>query len=431
MSTTSSLESWKGNRKKTLLPLAAAGLALLLCFLGNMSLLFGAGFEQRYRTHALNVLVVDFDQDGSVTQALSSAYESIKGNTFPTLKFQDPSSQYAQPEDVQDAVCKDGYWAAMYVHPGASSRLTDAVAGGPSSSSSTQYNPDDTISYIYNAARYANVADGVIRSNLEALIAASRGTWYQTDAGQSALSQLNASDPAAVQAFLDPIQPSPFIIAPTAQGARAYYNTLNVVFPILLAFFFLLAVNGVMGSAGIFARLPWRDVWFMRFVAAKVYTCLAALVIAGYIWAFREDWAVPASGFPKTWMIIWFQMVINWQVFDSLIGSFLPLPAAPFFMLTWVLANVASTANPLLLAPGFYRAGYAMPGYNIYSLEVRAWTGCTRTLHINLPVLFAWWLLGLLGTAVSARKQCSDARRAVEQVSDSSMLQEEKRSGEA
>ncbi|KAG9255888.1 uncharacterized protein F5Z01DRAFT_672534 [Emericellopsis atlantica] len=413
MSTTSSLESWKGNRKKTLVPLAAAGLALLLCFLSNMSLLFGAGFEQRYRTHALN--------------ALSSAYDAMKGDTFPTLTFQDPSSRYAQPGDVQDAVCKDGYWAAMYVHPGASSRLTDAVAG--SSSSAMQYNPNDTISYIYNAARYANMADGLIRSNLEALIAASRGTWYQTDAGQSALAQLNASNPAAVQAYLNPIRPSPEILTPTPQGARAYYNTLNVVFPILLAFFFLLAVNGIMGSTGILARLHWRDIWVMRFVIAKVYTFLAALVIAGYIWAFREDWAVSASAFPKTWMIIWFQMDINWQVFDSLIGSFLPLPAAPFFMLTWVLANVSSAANPLLLAPGFYRAGYAMPGYNIYSLEVRAWTGCTRTLHINLPVLFTWWLLGLVGTVVSARKQCADARRVAEQA-DRSVV-EEKSSGEA
>lgn len=407
-----------------------AGTIFLVTLLGTMSLLFGASFEQRYRTHALNVLVVDFDNDGSVTEALSSAYDTMKANTFPTLDFQGPSSRYSGPGDVQAAVCEHGYWAAMYVHPGASSRLADAVAGS-SSSSSSEYNPNDSISYIYNQARYTNTADALIRSNLETVIAASRGTWYETDAGRSALSQLNSSDQSAVQAFLNPIRVSPEIITPTQQGARSYYNTLNIVFPILLAFFFLLAVNGIMAGGQLFARLPWRDVWLMRFVVAKIYTCLVALVMTGYVWAFREDWSVSPSGFPKMWMVVWFQMDINWQVFDSVIGAFLPLQMVPVFMLIWVLSNVTSAVNPLLLAPGFYRVGYALPGYNIYSLEVRAWTGCTRTLHINLPVLFAWWLLGLIGTVVATRKQCSDARRAAVPAAGGDLAQDEKCAGQA
>lgn len=399
---------WKGTRRKFFIPIAASATLLLLFFLADMSYLFGSVFEQRRRIHALEALVVDFD-GGSIGAAVRDTYESLRGDEFPTLEFQGPSSEYPDEDFMRDAVCAGGYWAAVYIHQGASSRLASAVAGN---SSAYPYSPNDTITYIYNQARYTTTALSSIEANLQTLISSSSGSYYSTDAGRQALANLNRSDPAAVQAFLRPIRATADIITPTPQGARSFYNTLNVVFPILLAFFFVVALNGIGAGFNIWARLRPTEIWLLRFVLGKTYTFVAALVISAYIWAFREDWAVPESVFATGWMIIWFQMDINWQVFDAVLEGFLPMRFAPLFMLTWIIVNVTSAVTPFELAAGFYRIGFAFPGYNIYSLQVRAWSGCTRQLHVNLPVLFTWWLVGHVAVVLSVVKRSSDARKA-------------------
>lgn len=414
--------SWKGTRRKMFIPLFMAAMMLLLFFLADMSYLFGSVYEQRTRIHALETLVVDFD-GGVIGTALEDTYQSLKGNSFPTLKFQDPSSKYPDESSMRDAVCTGGYWAAVYVHRGASSRLASAVAGD---SSALPYEPNDTVTYIYNQARYTTTSLSAIEANLQTLISSSAGSYYSTDAGRQALANLNSSDPAAVQAFLRPIEATSDIITPTPQGARNFYNTLNVVFPIILTFFFVLTLNGISGSFNVWARLRPTEIWLLRFVSGKLYTLAAALVITAYVWAFRENWAVSDSVFATGWMIIWFQMDINWQIFDAVLDGFIPIQFSPLFMLTWIIFNVTSAVMPFEIAPGFYRIGYGFPGYNIYSLQVRAWSGCTRQLHINLPILFAWWLVGHVAVVFSILKRSRDARRAAKEADPQASDQSQK-----
>ncbi|KAF5264651.1 hypothetical protein FOXYS1_4561 [Fusarium oxysporum] len=401
--------SWKGQRKAVFMPLLATAMLLWFVFLGDMAYLFGASFDQRHRTHGLNVLVVDFDGGKAISQAVQATYQILQGNQFPTLEFQDSSPKYPDAASVKEAVCSGDYWGAMYIRSGASSDLASAIDGGPKA---TSYQPNDTVTYIYNQARYSTIADSAIGANLQALIAASRGAYYNSTYGRDAIANLNRSDPNAIRAYLNPIQASSDIITFTEQGSRAFYNTLNVVFPILLTFFFFMAVNAISDAKGIAARLRRREVWLLRFALGKSYALVAALVVTAYIWAFREDWAVADAVFFKNWMIVWFQIDINWQVFDATLGTYVPMQLASFFMLTWVIINVASTAFPFQVAPGFYHIGYALPGYSIYSLQVQAWSGCANKLKLALPVLFAWWLLGHVAVVFSTRKRCADAEKA-------------------
>lgn len=372
-----------------------------------MSYLFGSTDEQRFRTHALNVLVVDFDGPAAIPEALAAAYDTMQGDRFPTLEFRSASTKYPDPASVRNAVCRGDYWGAVYVHEGASSRLALAVGGGATDA----YQSNDTVTYIYNQARYTTIVESAIRVNLETLISASRDLYYETADGRAALAALDRADPPAVRAYLDPIRASSDTIAPTLQGSRTFYNTLNMVFPILITFFYLLAVNGISDANKLALRLRRRELWLMRFALGKVYALAAALVITAYMWAFREDWAVTDAVFAKNWMIVWWQIDINWQVFDAFIGSYVPLQFNAFFMLTWVVLNVASAAFPFEVAPDFYRVGYALPGRNIYTLQIQAWTGCGGGLEVALPVLFAWWLLGHVATIFSARKRHSNANK--------------------
>ncbi|KAJ4226106.1 hypothetical protein NW757_014259 [Fusarium falciforme] len=401
--------SWNGQHKAIFMPVLATAILLWLIFLGDMAYLFGTTFSQRYRTHALKVLVVDFDDGEAIPQAVQATYQMMQGSQFPTLEFQVPSPEYPDPATVKEAVCSGDYWGAMYIRSGASSDLASAVSGGPVAAG---YQPHDAVTYIYNQARYSTISDNAIGANLQALVSASRSAYYNTTDGRDALVNLNRSDPNAVRAYLNPIQPSSDIITFTQQGSRAFYNTLNVVFPILLTFFFFMAVNAISDANGLSLRLRRREVWLLRFVLGKSYALIAALIVTAYIWAFREDWAVADAVFVRNWLIVWFQIDINWQVFDVTLGTYIPMQLASFFMLTWVIINVASTAFPFEVAPGFYRVGYGLPGYSIYSLQVQAWSGCANKLKVALPILLVWWMLGHIAVVFSVRKRCANAEQA-------------------
>ena len=392
---------WHGRRLLAAKILMGAMVAILVVFLADLSYLFGGTFGVNHRVSALNLLVVDYD-GGPIGEAVTNAYNRLRSNEFPSLEFR-PPSDYPEPSDVKRSICKADFWGAVYIHKNASARLAAAYEGG---SAAEAFDPTDSITYIYNGARYPTTASGYLAPNFQALITATRAGYYQTEEGQSALRTVNSSDSAAVQAYLNPIQGTADIIRPTNQASRNLYNTINIVMAVLGQFFYVLAMNGIFDKLGIHKSMRIRDVWIMRFITGKVFSMLFALVVAGYIWAFREDWGVGGGQWALTWLTLWLFMDTNFQVLESTIGSFVPMAFTPFFLLTWFMVNVAACMFPFELVAGFYRIGYAMPAHSLWVILIRAWSGCGNNLHIALPVLFSWWVVGHVAAYFSIRKRC-------------------------
>ncbi|KAH6885184.1 hypothetical protein B0T10DRAFT_492152 [Thelonectria olida] len=395
---------WQGRNSIALKALAGVAVAILIVFLGDLSYLFGATFRAGDRVHALNVLVVDYD-GGPVGQSVARAYQSLQGDHFPTFDFHS-SADFPDPSNIKRGVCKAKYWGAVYIHSGASDRLAAAYEGG---SAAENYSSEAAVTYIYNGARYPTVASSYLAPNFLALVSASRGMYYRTDNGSSALQTLNSSDLAAVQAYLNPITGTADVIRPTNQGSRTLYNTINIVMAILGQFFYVLAMNGIFDKFGIHSKMRVRDVWIMRFIAGKIFALLYAVVVTGYIWAFREDWGVDGGTWAMTWLTFWLFMDTNFLVLESLIGSFVALQFTPFFLLTWFMVNVAACVFPFELTAGFYRIGYAFPAHALWITLIQVWSGCGNSLHIGLPVLFAWWVVAQVASFFSIRKRCLDA----------------------
>ncbi|KAK2015232.1 hypothetical protein LZ32DRAFT_516965, partial [Colletotrichum eremochloae] len=389
-----------GQRKSFLIPILAASIMILLLVLANMSYLFGATFEQGKRTHALKILAVDLD-GGVIGSAIAGASNSLQAANFPTIEF-GSASEYSTPAAVKNAVCKGDYWGAIYTNQGASEKLASAISG----TSNAAYNAADSVTYTYNQARYPAIADSMLASNIQKVVAASRGFYYKSPSGTAALQSLNTTNPAAVAAYLDPISSTPDIIAAQTQASRVFFNTVNIIVPTLAQFFFILALNGICMNSGLHAKARIRDVWLLRFVASKIYGFLTAVTVTGYIWAFRENWAVGGPEFGKTLLVFWLYMDVQWQVLESLMASYIPMQFVPFFFLTWMLTNVASCVFPLELMAGFYRIGYALPAHEVYSLLVQAWSGCADETRVALPVLFSWWAVGHVVSVFSVRKRC-------------------------
>ena len=381
-----------------------SALNLLVLVLAVMAWIYGTAFDQKSRTSALNLLIVDFDQ-GPIGDAVIEASKGLSHGNFLSVDLGSlPES--TDIEMIKSSVCRADYWAALYTHQDASERLISALNG-----TSSAYDPSDAVTFIYNHARYPTVADAYLSSNLQTLVGASVKALQQSSIENFALDSLNVSNEIALEAFFDPIRANPDLIRPMPQASRALYNTFNVVIPPLSQFFLILSLNGIGLATGFLATAGVRNVWLFRFSVGKAYSFLAALVMTGCMWAFREGWEPQASVFAKTWMIVWLAMDINWQIMESVVGSFLPMAYTPFFVLPWVVINIASTLWPVELMPDFYRVSYASPMRASYVLLIEAWSGCGREVHISLPVLFAWWIVGHATAWISIRKRCNDAAR--------------------
>jgi hypothetical protein len=402
---------WNGKRKPFIKSLIMAGIMVVLLFLIIMCYLYGALYLSGFRTHNLNILAVDYD-GGIIGKALSVAYKQLQGDEFLELQFH-PATEYPSIIEVRNAVCRGDYWGAVVAQPEASNRLSQALAGG---SAAKTYNSSDVFTYVHNGARYPTIQAGSIAGNLETLIGAASSAYHALN-GSQALSSLNATDENAVLAFLNPIRSSNINIKPTEQGTRVFYSTVSVVLPVIQQFFFLMALNGINNQFGIYGRLNSTRIGLMRMIISIVFTFVASLATTGYIWAFREGWDVSGGQFALVWMSYWIYMHINFLVLDAA-TAFIPVSFLVFFVLPWAILNIASSVYPFELSAGFYHWGYAVPGREVYSLVAQIESGCGNVLHIALPILFSWEVVGctlaVLGSSYRNRHAKADLVAAEE-----------------
>ena len=380
---------WQARKKKFFLIVGVLGIMLQILFLGNMSYLYGSIWKNSSRYHAFQILFVDYDQ-GVVGQAVWNAYQNLKGPMFPTL-VRGARSQYPSLDSVIDTVRDTTYWAAFITNRGASENLTLALQ---SSKDAQQYDPSSALTYVWNEVRYPPFSDEALLANLEALVAATRLA-YNALNGSAALSLVNADDIESVQVLLNPIMASAVNIMPTTQGVKLFYNTVSMVMPILQQFFFLLILNGVSQELNLYSKLPVLISGVVRAGLSIAFDLIASLCMTGYIWGFRESWPVTADQFVLTWMLLWLLMHIHFLILDAA-TAFLPLPALPFFILTWIIINITSTISPFEVNPGFYRWGYALPANEAYTVLTDIWSsGSVPRLYRAMPILFSWWIFGI------------------------------------
>ncbi|KAJ9607400.1 hypothetical protein H2200_008473 [Cladophialophora chaetospira] len=380
---------WQGRKKKFFLIVGILAVMLQLLFLGNMSYLYGSIWKSASRYHAFEILYVDYDE-GVVGRAVWDAFEKLKGPTFPTL-VRGTTTQYPHLEDVIDAVKDTTYWAAFTANHDASNNIFLALQGG---NAAHNYDPAGALTYVWNEVRYPPFSDEALLANLEILSQTTRLA-YNALNGTGALALLNRADAEALQVLLNPIMASAVNIMPTTQGTKLFYNTVSMVMPILQQFFFLLILNGISQELELYSKLPQHISGLVRAGLSVVFDFVSALCMTGYIWGFRESWPVTGNQFALTWMVLWLLMHIHFLILDAA-TAFLPLPALPFFILTWIIINITSSISPFEVNPGFYRLGYVLPANEAYTVLTDIWSrGNVPRLYRALPILFSWWIAGI------------------------------------
>lgn len=364
---------------------------LQLLFFGLFCYLFGSLYQQETRTHNIDILWVDYDQD-VIGEAVRRAYKALQSERFPTL-VERSIADYPTEASLREAVCRTDYWAAIYTTQGASASLGRALSGA----STAQYNKSDTITYIWNEARYPTVVDSAISGSLGSLSYAAQHEYVALN-GTAALSG-NVATAAALSLLADPWTLSSVNIKRTTQGSRAVYNTLVIVLLLLQDFFYLATVNGLYGQFKIYTRAKPHLIILVRAAISATYTLFGSILVAASIWIFKASWDVSAAQFALTWLTLWLFAHANFMVID-VFTIWLPVVYVPMALVSWVILNVISIIIPFALSPGFYRWGYALPAHGAYEVLTDVWSGgCNPHLRFGLVVLVCY---EVLGTALAA-----------------------------
>jgi hypothetical protein len=381
-------------------------LLLQLLFLSLFAWNMGSLYQLETHAHNINIAFADYDR-GAIGQAVRGAYSRLQGRRFPSLVEQQ-TVDFRSSNDLREAVCRTQFWAALYVSEGASTRLHDSLTGA----STSQYDPSNVLTYIWNEANYPTAMDSVIASSLQTLSSAARVA-YTIVNGTGQLQDLNLTS-TSFTVLANPWTLTSINIEPTTQGTRLIYNTVVIILIMIQDFFYLGTINGLYVAFKIYPRMhPLRIIVF-RLVNSLLYTLVGSLCTAGMVWAFRSGWAVSGGQFGLTWLALWLFSHITFQALD-VFTIWLPLPYVPMALISWVILNVTSILLPFQLSPGWYKVGYLFPAHAVYQTLTDIWSrGCNPRLDYALPVMFAWWIVTFAGAVVGVYKRCHYATLAVE-----------------
>jgi hypothetical protein len=337
-------------RTSRLALLRAAGknfIFLQTLFFALFCYIFGGLYKQNIYVDHLHVAFVDYD-GGAIGGAIRAAYRNLEGNHFPKL-IERTREDFPNPSDLHEQVCHIHYWAALYIAPGASVRVEQALA-----SNSVDYNKTDIMQYIWNEARYSAVIDSTISANLQ-LLANTAKPIYAAQTNWSSV--INTPDENTYGTFANPWMLASDNIQPTIQGSRLVYNTLVVILLMIQEFFYLGTLNQLYDAFKIYNKLTPHRIVFFRSLISFLYCLIGSLCIAGAIWIFKTGWQVNGNQFVLTWLALLLFAHLNFLTLD-VFTVWLPPPFVPMALVSWLVLNVVSILLPFELMSDFYLWSY-------------------------------------------------------------------------
>jgi hypothetical protein len=355
--------------------------AILCIFIfAILSLFWGSQYGTEENYSALTVWVVDFDGQVDpyrtddpivgpvVTNVTNQHVNSVALHLGYTIKS--PADFNYDPWAVRQSVYDEHVYAAVIVNPNATTLLRDAVANG-----NTTYDPTGAIETIIISARdettyYTYILPEL--SILQGMVLAEFGPqWVRTLSSRS----LTSAPPQAINPAIGftNIDLRPFYPAVAAPAV-----TIGLIYLIIIAFFnfpFLMPIHAQFmkpdGHPPLKAPhfLIWRVL--SSIVAYFFLSLFYSLVSLAFQIPFSNSSAAETlsatnpnaygrGSFVVFWMLNWVGMAALGFPCENM-AMVLGFPWSSFFLIFWVITNVATGFYAIDLAPGFYAWGYAWP----------------------------------------------------------------------
>ncbi|KAM9938066.1 hypothetical protein OXX80_002429 [Metschnikowia pulcherrima] len=374
-------ERLSGQRKalaiKTLLIYALMG----SCILGVFSIYWGSSYQRTTRFKNLRMLVVIEDDqtvNGLDPYIGNAMRETVSTPEAKELGFWDIQNTTAFQElaaknghdtwaEVQRQVHHQRYWASIYVKPNATLNLQSAIVDGD-----TGYNVSyNSVVSFYETGRDMSAMIQYVIPNLQAV-----GDMFTQRQSQIIAALLDGMDTSTVFASMDSV--------------RVATSSLEVSY--------------------VDARPVTDDVLMAPLQVGLIYMIIVTFFGFNFFWrrASRSDQvdftvAFGKSGFLVYWMTTFITMCavgsMNEMVAMICVMTYPPLLG--FWLLFWVISNIAATFSPIALCPEFYRYTYAMPIHAAYEInKVIFFDTYKGAMGRNFAILIIWAVLTTTGMAL-------------------------------
>ncbi|OQD89650.1 hypothetical protein PENANT_c002G09311 [Penicillium antarcticum] len=377
-----------------------------------LSLFWGSQYSTEDKYTALNVFVVDFDgqvdpyrsNDTIIGPTVTNVTKKIlaSDNLHLGYEIKSPADFSNDPWAVRQAIYDEHAFAAVIIKPNATALLRAAVSSGNNS-----YDPFGAIEAVIISARDQNTYYSYINTDLAILqnmvLAEFGPRWAQHLISQSST---NLSTVPA-QAINPGIGFTNVDLRPFAPAVAAPAVTIGLIYLIIIAFFnfpFLMAIHAqFMKPDGhpplkVAHWIVWRIL--SAIVAYFFLSLFYSLVSLAFHIPFSNQAApdtLPANNanaygrgsFVVFWMLNWVGMAALGLPCENM-AMVLGFPWSSFFLIFWVITNVATGFYPIQLANDFYRWGLAWPLHHIVEALRTILFGTHSRIGLNFGVLFAW-----------------------------------------
>ncbi|KAG5726670.1 Nitrosoguanidine resistance protein SNG1, partial [Termitomyces sp. T112] len=330
--------------------------------------------------------IVDFD-GGPVGQAITTQMVSASSQTKLTLAVMPSNNFPGGPNGLARSVVEQHTWVAVTINPGASERLQASY-----SSPNPTYDGSDAITVYGAEARNENAYRTLIRPIIDELLQVAQRSF----ALQAARQLSSSSDLAGLminspQTITMPISYKMYNVVPFDQPVASAVTFVGLIYVLILSFFVVMITYGAREAAGLNQNLTLRSLIVIRYVSSFICYFFLSLFYSLVSLAFHLDFTQKFGhgGFVIFWMLNWVGMLSVGLALEALIPLLTPR-FIPFFMILWIIVNVAVCIQPIEALPVIYRYGYAIPFYNV-SHAVRCIVFATRNrVGQNFGILLCW-----------------------------------------
>ncbi|KAF8902701.1 hypothetical protein CPB85DRAFT_1438612 [Mucidula mucida] len=286
-------------------------------------------------------------------------------------------------------------WIAVVVNAGASDNLTEAAANAVSS-----YDGTKAITVMAVEARNENAFRSILRPYITTFMNAFISQFAQSftqdllSTRSDSIRQILSVSP---QVITQPIGYTIDNLRPFDVPVASAITFVGLIYILVLCFVivqigagarFLSGLEGKLSTPSLI-RVRLYSVIGLYFFISLFYTSLSA--------AFQVDFGrkYGNAGFVILWMLNFVAMCAVGLAMESMITIMTPR-FIPFFVIFWVIVNVAVCFMPIEVLPRVYHYGYASPFYHV-SCAVRSIIFRTKnTLGLNFAVLIIWSGISML-----------------------------------
>ncbi|KAJ7268140.1 hypothetical protein B0H12DRAFT_1178979 [Mycena haematopus] len=341
--------------------------------------------------HTLPGWIVDFD-GGAVGQFVSGALSAMDpGTNGVAWEVVNASRFPGGITQLENAIVEEKAWYAITINSGATANLAAAFSAADASS----YNGSLAITFMGNEARNElifPIHSALATKQLDAVALQFALHFLQNNVSTSAnaVSILSKAPQLAAQ----PIYFTLNNLRPFDVPVASAVTFVGLIYLLILSFFIVVVSNGAREAAGLNHFLTLGSLIRVRLVSSIVAYFFISIFYTLLSRAFQLpfDRRFGDSGLVIFWMLNWAGMLACGLALEAMI-TLLTVRFIPFFLLLWIISNVAVAEYPLQVLPHIYRYGFAFPFYNI-SRAVRAIVFRTKNdVGMNFGIILAWVVL--------------------------------------